>query len=206
MRHDLSTRHSARVLIVLVTIWSSALLAQQRQPLDPLTPEERREAERIARADERVRKLLGPGGRVNYVEFLALKSGSDSDEPSPHAEVLLLRDDAQYGVRALVQLGEKRAVVSVQRVEESTVPMTEIELQSAARLAAENAEVRAVLGTQLADLQVEGLRIFTNDKRDPCFAQRCVRLLYRMGRDYVSDPIVIVNLSKPTVLVERRKR
>jgi Cu2+-containing amine oxidase len=196
----------ARILLLVVTIWPGVAFAQQPEPLDPLTQEESREAERLARADQRVRDLLGPGGRLNYLEFLALKSTTESDQPRRHAEVMLLRDDSRYGVRAIVQLGTGAAVVSVQRVEESNVPMTDIELQSASRLANENAQVRSVLGAQLAQLQVEGLRVFTNDKRDPCFAQRCVRLLYRQGSDYLSDPVVIVNLSKPTVLVERRKR
>jgi hypothetical protein len=190
-------------LLVLAT---GSFFAQQPQPLDPLTADERSTAERVARADPKVRELLGAGGRANHIEFIALKSDTETAEPRRHAEVNLLRDDARYGVRVVVELGAKPIVVAVQRMDESNIPMTEIELQSAAKLASENATVRTILGDQLAKVQVEGLRVFTINKADPCFAQRCVRLLYRIDRDYISDPIVTVNLSKQTLLVERRKR
>ncbi len=190
----------------LLALATGALIAQQPQPLDPLTAEERSTAERVARADPKVRELVGTGGRANHIEFIALKSDTETAEPRRHAEVNLLRDDARYGVRVLVELGAKPIVVTVQRVDESNIPMTEVELESAAKLAGENATVRTLLGDQLAKAQVEGLRVFTINKADPCFAQRCVRLLYRLDRDYISDPIVTVNLSKQIVLVERRKR
>lgn len=92
--------------ILVLALWAAPALAQQQpEPLDPLTPEETREAERVARAETRVRDLLGAGGRVNHVGFLALKSDRDPDASARHAEVLMLRDDAQYGVRVLVRLG-----------------------------------------------------------------------------------------------------
>lgn len=194
------------VLLVVLAAGPPSVVAQQPQPLDPLTADERGAAERVARADPKVRELLGPGGRANHIEFIALKSGSEADEPRRHAEVNFLRDDTRYGVRVLVALGASPAVVAVQRVDESNIPMTEVELDSAAKLASQNEVVRSVLGDQLAKAQVEGLRVFTVDKKDPCFGQRCVRLLYRLDRDYFSDPIVTVNLSKQTVMVERRKR
>ena len=39
----------------------------------------------------------GHGGRVNYLEFIALKGPTDSEEPQRHAEVMLLRDQRPLG-------------------------------------------------------------------------------------------------------------
>jgi hypothetical protein len=195
------------VLALTVVLTSAALLGQetQTQPLDPLTDGERAEIERLVQADTRVRELVGAAARTNYVELLALKA-PDSDEPARHAEVLLLREDSRFGARVVVALGAKPAIVTVERVNESAVPMTDAELQSAAKLADANADVRRALSDQRERPVVEGLRIATQDKSDPCYAQRCVRLLYRFGSDYLSEPIVIVNLSKGSVQIQRRKR
>jgi hypothetical protein len=190
-----------------VLLASAVLLGQetQTQPLDPLTDAERAEIERLVQADPRVRDLLGSGGRTNYVELLALK-GREPDEVLRHAEVLLLREDSRYGARVVVNLAAKPAIVNVERVDESAVPMADAELQTAAKLAEANEEVRRALSEQRERPVVEGLRIVTSDKSDPCYAQRCVRLLYRFGSDYLSEPIVVVNLTKGSVQIQRRKR
>jgi hypothetical protein len=199
---------SAFVLALAVIVFpSGALLGQQSetQPLDPLTDGERAEIERLVHSEPRVRELLGPGARASYVELLALK-GRDPDEVLRHAEVLLLREDSRFGARVVVALGVKPTIASVERVNESAVPMTDAELQRAAKLADANADVRRALSDQREQPVVEGLRIVTTDKSDPCYAQRCVRLLYRFGSDYMSEPIVVVNLSKGSVQIQRRKR
>jgi hypothetical protein len=191
----------------VIMLASGALRGQQSdtQPLDPLTDSERAEIERLVQSDARVRDLVGAAPRTNYVELLAMKA-PDSDEPGRHAEVLMLREDSRFGARVVVRLGPSPAVVTVERVNESAVPMTDAELQVAAKLADANADVRRALSDQRERPVVEGLRIVTPDKTDPCYAQRCVRLLYRFGSDYLSEPIVVVNLSKGSVQIQRRKR
>ena len=198
---------STVVLAVTVMFASAVLLGQETppQPLDPLTDAERAQIERLVHADKRVRDLVGAAARTNYMELLAMKA-PDSDEPRRHAEVLLLREDSRFGARVVVELGPKPAVVTVERVNESAVPMTDAELQAAGKLADANADVRRALSDQREQPVVEGLRIVTQDKSDPCYAQRCVRLLYRFGSDYLSEPIVVVNLTKGNVQIQRRKR
>jgi len=172
--------------------------------LDPLTAEERKDAERLARSDERVRELLGERGRLSYVEFLPIKPADEAATTIPrHAEVVFSRLDADYGVRAVVAL-ESNSVVSADRVNGDNVPLTETDLEEAREIALQSAEVRSAVGTRMEQAKVEGLRILATDEKDPCFHRRCLRLMFKVGNDYLSEPIVIVNLSTNSVILDRR--
>lgn len=206
------SRHVAAFVMLSGTLVTASVAAAQPPPpqprglaLDPLTPVERRTAERVARADPRVRDLVGEGGRLSYVEFVAVKAEDEREAPARHAEVVFLRADAQFGVRALVSLQREPAVVAVDKIPEADVPMTAADLEMARKLALENAEVRAAGEARLAKATVEGLRIVATDDDDPCFRSRCVRLLFKIGRDYLSQPVVVVNLTKSSVTVERTR-
>lgn len=174
------------------------------QVLDPLSDAERKTAEQAALVDPRVRELLGERGRLSYVEFVALKSGDETAPAARHAEVVFSRLDADYGVRAVVVLDGGARVLSVDRIAGENVPLTQADLEDARKLALQSAELRGALGARAEKATVEGLRILATEESDPCYHRRCLRLMFKIGRDYLSEPIVIVNLSTGSVMLERR--
>jgi len=136
----------------LVGAWMfvSAVHAQaattRLRPLDPLTPAERNDAERIARADGRVRDLLGSGrSRLIYVEFLSVKSESGAPPTVRHAEVVFYRYDEDTGVRAVVNLTTK-AVTDAGRLDSGVVPLSLDEHREALTVAVRNPDVQQILG------------------------------------------------------------
>lgn len=114
-----STRHSGPrwcfAVLLGAALASSTAFAQTRVYLDPLTDEEPRLAEGVAREDARVRKLAGDGlVRLVYVELATLKVGGDKrrHDNGPrgrYAEVLLYRCDDDSSVLTLVDLAKRRA-------------------------------------------------------------------------------------------------
>ncbi len=189
---------------------------RQALPLDPLTPEERKLSEQIAREDSKVRELLGNRSQLVSIALLFLKpDGEQVAVPTKpvaidrHAEVLFRRED-EAGVRAVVNLS-KRSVVSV--------PLTPEDISQAAKFALADAELRTALGEELksytAAAEAPGartkqfaitvLRLFSKGEDDPCTKHRCVQLMFRRGRDYLSDTTVWVDLTERHVYVERGK-
>lgn len=215
--------------LLTITFTSVTVSAQPRvMPLDPLTPQEKEVAARIASEDARVKELLGAGRqRLIYVDFFALKPDDRSRAEEKdgrairigrHAEVLFYSYQSDQGARVIVDL-ERRAVSEVSRLDGDLVPLTFDDLVEARDIALRNSDVRGLLGadsqrfevlrqTSRYDQQprVEGLRLRTTDPNDPCYKQRCVYLLFRRGRVYVNTASVIVNLNSQTVRVERRRR
>ena len=186
----------------------SSAIAQATQPpqaLDPLSRDERALAERLARADSRAVELLGPEARLASLEFLAMK-GAATDAPVRHADALFARPDGDYGVRAIVRLGADAAVVEVQRVSASSVPMTQADIDQAWAIALADSAYTARLGRDVSRMRVEGLRIFSEDRTDPCAAGRCFYLIVRDGPYYVSGASVIVDLATRRVLPGRSPR
>jgi len=191
------------------------------QPLDPLTAAEKKTAEELALADARVAELLGSGThRTIYVEFLSLKSGGEgareAQNPIRGADVVFFQAEKDFGVRAIVNLGE-RSVEQVLRLESRQVPMTPQDLEEAFRLAVKDERVRKILGADADRYRIEGtpgagpaklrlivrgLRLETIDEKDPCSKDRCLQLFFRRGDAYLTDQ-VIVNLTTRQVMVER---
>jgi len=181
-------------------------------PLDPLTPEERRLAEQVTRADSRVKELLGSGQtKLILIDFFAIKPDDPARtreaERRPiqigrHAEVLFYRYEDDSGVRAVVDL-ERRAVREAERVSAERVPMSAEELEEAKALAARSEELRAKLGRALTEYRIGGMRYTPSDEKDSCARHRCMYLLFRRGDVWVTDPIVIVDLTSRTVRLER---
>jgi hypothetical protein len=217
------------VLALLVATRALAFQPPLRppQPFDPLTPAERKQAEDIARADARVKALLGTGRtRLVYVDFIAIKPAEPATTPdSPtapqrigrRAEVVFYRNDGDFGVRAVVDL-EQRAVQQVTRLESIEVPLNTEDLAEALALALRNDAVRALLGADAASFQVadtgrgagarnivRGLRVIAADNRDSCWQHRCVQLFFRRGNVHLVDT-VFVDLTTQQARVERGQR
>jgi hypothetical protein len=192
----------------------------QRLPLDPLTPEERAYAERVARADGRIKEILGETGvRLVSIEVAAIKpeSLSDAERMARHVEVILFRPEDQVGVKVLVNLQQK-SVVQVQKLNGAQVPLTADDLREAFELAQRHNEVEKMLGPSARSFQMQppgariavplenevtGLRVRGKNEEDPCTRHRCIELFFRRGSNYLSEQSVVVDLTEKKVYVER---
>ena len=200
--------------LVLVCFVGLALLfsprAYAQAPLDPLTVQEEHLAERIARADIRVKQLLGKGRTsLAAIEFLALKpekremSDDDYAKMGRHASVLFYRRDTHQAVRATVDL-TRGVVTDVTTESGDTAPISADQETEASQLVLQDPEVQLALGNQAAAYSVEVLKIVALEPSDPCFQQLCMRVFFRRGRSYRTDmPPLIVNLTKNKVFQEQ---
>jgi Cu2+-containing amine oxidase len=200
------------------------------QPLDPLTAEEKKVGEQVALEDSRVRELLGTGRRkLVSVSLFTLKPPSAERQPDTgkrpawlgrFAEVLFFRYEDESGVRAVVDL-DHRKVTEAGRVESRDVPLDDTDVAEALDLALRDSEATKALGKDASRFRgqaktaagvsagayvVQGQRILGAEKSDPCWSHRCLRLLFRKGDVYLSEPIVLVDLTAQKVTVERREQ
>jgi hypothetical protein len=210
---------------VMLSLLSAVGGAQAPLPLDPLTPGEQALADTVARADPRVREMLGRGSRLVYVEFLALKEpqrapGAEEAPPRRSAEVLFYVPERDQGVRVLVDLAARR-VVEQAPVPGQSVPLSAEEVAAAARLALADQRVVQLFGGRMPAFRVatapatrasadsariEGLRTVGATPRDPCYRRRCVALFFRVGNRYVHMNRVIVDLTGQRVIVQEGER
>ena len=224
----------ALTIVVLTTVTGKVtpgshllLPSQQALPLDPLTPEEIELAARIASADPRVKKELGPGRQqLIQIQFFALKSGGDSKtrpeqkplKPGRYAAVLFYRYDTDEGVNVVVDLTE-RSIGDITRLEGKAVPLALEEIRRAFALALLNRQVRTLLGPKASEFKVaglstaespqnrvEGLRVVATSPRDPCYRHRCIELHFRKREGYVPATSVMVDLSAQKVKVQKTVR
>lgn len=213
-------------LLVLIPSLLAATSAQERRPLDPLTDEEKRIAERTALADARVKELLGSSRpQLVSVELFVVKVSREQVETAAagrairmdrYAEVVFFRREGEFGVRAVVDL-TSRAVTEATRLPSQEVPMTQADVAEAWELAKRDSQVREALGADLgrfvvqppagprrAPYVVEALRIGATAEDDPCAKHRCLMLLFRRGAAYLVKPVITVDLSAQRVQVERK--
>jgi hypothetical protein len=170
-------------------------------------------AQRLTRADPRVRELVGQRKAiVGATAFIALKPESaevtrarGDIEPIRAAVVFLYVYEGDYGVRALIDL-PRSSVLRVDRLDHERIPFAAEEIATAQQLALRDERLRATLGRTLAETRVEWLGFTPPDERDPCFRHRCVQLLYRRGNAFLMRPIVIVDLTTQTVRLEEPER
>ena len=110
-------------------------------PLDPLTPEEKRTAERVARSDPHVKGLLSKQHRLAYVEFVAMKPDDEAKTreawPRPiqmgrYAEGVFYRDNDDFGFRVIVDLG-RQGVTHVGRIDRNQIPVPPKEFEGRSR-------------------------------------------------------------------------
>jgi Cu2+-containing amine oxidase len=202
---------------------ASMAMAQEKPqlPLDPLTPEEARAAERVVTQDARVRELVGGNGRVIYVQFIAVKQKSSTPqtpaEPSGRfAEVLLHIDPSGGGIHALVDLTAGR-VIDVVKVAEASVPIGVSDVELAAQIALADPALQRLLGERAKSFHVltgpvtadnangdiiEGLHTIGASPNDPCTTHRCVVLLFSSGGRYLfSEQQITVDLTSRKLML-----
>jgi len=184
---------------------SAAYAQPESQALDPLSSEEKAIAEKLVRADRRARELLGERATLASIEFLAMK-GRGADDALRHADLLFARPDTEYGARAIVRLGAAPSIVEFTRLDRKSVPMTDADVQEVWRTALADPAYKGRLPRDPGGLKPEALRIYTEDRKDPCFSGRCFYLIVRDGDYYVSNASVTVDLATKRILPERSPR
>jgi hypothetical protein len=165
-----------------------------------LTPEEQRLARELATPAAQRFATRGPFYLV-AIERLRDKAAEDADSTARFAVVTHYRYDGDVAIRSVVDLA-RRAVVRTDSAPHRPTPLASEELDQARRLALENAAVRAALGARADQVMVEALVLRTSSPRDPIYGHRVVRLLFRVGADYLREPMVLVDLHTSTVTIE----
>ncbi len=92
------------------------------------------------------------------------------------------------------------------------VRLSEEEMEEVRALVLENREAQTAIGEALSasglsreDVAIEGLIVRTRDAKDPFHGRRIVRALIRIDRDYLHEPLVIVDLTAREVSIERAR-
>ncbi len=198
--------------------------ATERGALDPLTPDEERAAERIARGDNRVKEIFGEREvRLVSATPVLIKQGGSPEKIDVHQrviEVVLFRPEPEIGARVLVNLAQN-SVANVERLDSRQVPFTPDDLKDAFQLALREPQVQKALGSEAQSFHVQGQRnappaeasenlvsglpLRSSDPKDPCSKHRCLQLFFRRGTDFLSEPVVTVDLTAKHVSAERSK-
>ena len=202
-RHGVFLLFSLCVITLCCTRTVTAAAQTPAQALDPLSAEEKAIAEKLVRGDQRARELLGERATLASIEFLAIKGRRGADDAVRHADLLFARPDTDSGARAIVRLGTAPAVVEFTRVDRKSVPMTDADVQEAWKIALADPTYRRRLTRDPGGLIPEALRIYAEDRQDPCFSGRCFYLIVRDGDYYVSNASVTVDLATKRILPER---
>jgi hypothetical protein len=203
---------------------SEQMAASERGALDPLTPDEETAAERIARSNNRVKEIFGEREvRLVSATPVLIKRGEALEKIDVRQrviEVVLFSPEAEVGARVLVNLAQN-SVANIERLDSRQVPFTPDDLRDAFQLALRDPQVQKALGSEAQSFHVQGQRnappatasenlvsglpIRSSDPKDPCSKHRCLQLFFRRGTDFLSEPVVIVDLTAKHVSVERRK-
>ncbi len=198
---------------------------EQRGALDPLTPQEQTEAERIARSDARVKQLFGESNvRLVTAVPVIIKQGDGPEKIDVHqrtVEVVLFRPEGEVGARVVVNLHQNQ-VTGVQRLQAQQVPFTSDDLNDAFQIALRTPEVVQALGPEARSFrpqsqrpepeaaapenEVTGLPVRSSDPKDPCYKHRCMELLFRHGADFLSMSVEVDLTAKHATLVRRQSR
>lgn len=94
-----------------------------------------------------------------------------------------------------------RQVFDVDSIANLPTALSAAELERARRLALDDTRVVSALGQYVDSVTVEGLVLHAPTAEDRFFGKRVVTLLFRVGRDYVKTPDVIVDLTDEEVMV-----
>jgi hypothetical protein len=117
------------------------------------------------------------------------------------ARITHYRYDGDLSIFTLIDVSAQSAR-RMDVVPHHPVPFSNEEYEAAAGLALADRRVRSLLGERLTQVQVEGLALRTSDPADRYFGHRVLRLMFKLGHDYLTRPIAVVDLTAQTVVVD----
>ena len=138
---------------------------------------------------------------VTNVDLVRDKA-DDAESEERLAMVTHYRYEGDLAIQTLVNLTEKK-VVSLESIPHLPTPLVAQEFSLARELALSRADVKQALEEYRDRLNVEALVVRTASEDDPLFGHRVVRLLFRVGQDYLSTPIVMVDLTEKKVIIQQ---
>lgn len=138
------------------------------------------------------------------VDLVRRKGRGDLELP-PLYRVRHYRYSDDAAITSLVDLRTGRIAEQVEE-RHAAVPLSAAELDEARALAMRDPQVARALAPHRKAIVAEPLVVRTSDPEDPWFGRRVVRLLFRVGRAYISEPLVYVDLTRREVITERAHR
>lgn len=190
--------------LMLLLVCASTISCQPRgRDLGPseyaLSPDERRLAAEIASQTDTLRAFAG-GERVYLTEVEFFR---DKDEVGGEARRALVSHYRYRGdVTLLTEVDLKsRSVVRQESLAHVPTPLSNEEFERAKQLALADPEVLQAIAAHRNRLKIEPL-VSRASEGDSLYGHRVVRLLFRVGVDYLTRPIVHVDLTAGRVLTE----
>jgi hypothetical protein len=158
-------------------------------------------ARSVAEGSARLRAYLAQPRTIFIGVDLIRRKGDDDRDLPPLYRVQHYRYADDSVITSIVDLDGGRVA---EQIEERNVPvrLTEGELIEARELAFADRRVAEAIGQYRERLVVGPLVVRTSDRADPWFGRRIVRLLFRLGADYLSAPIVFVDLTRRQVIIQ----
>jgi len=166
-----------------------------------LSIEEQELARQLAESSARVQSLVKGPTYFTGVELLRVKQDDDTSSAERHAVVSHFRYEGNLTILTYVDLSKKE-IVGVESVENVPARLSLEEFEIAKGLALSDPRVKEQLGSDMNGIVTEPLVVHSASPEDPMFGRRLVRLLFRIDRDYLSKPIVIVDLTDRKVIIE----
>ena len=198
----MSPHHSIPLAVLLFGSIIPSLASAQAG----LSAEERETATSIA---EGLLSRAGPlAQRRIYpvrAELFREKAAEEAGVEARQALVTHYQYQGDLAILTFVNLRDRR-VIRQDTIAHLPVPLSPAEFEQARELALMDSAVARELAPYRDRLVVEPLVLRTSDPNDPLAGQRVVRLLFRVGPDYLRRPIVTVNLSTREVLIEDQPR
>ena len=172
----------------------------------PLSEEEQRRAVAIAeRGTETARFLAAGRNVVADVELVRDKALEEAGRQDRLASVTHYRYAGDLTIQTLVNITDEQ-VLDVRTAEHRPTPLTVEEVERAKSLAFDDPDVRSALPVPVERIVAEPLLTTAGSPDDPLFGRRVVRLLFKVGRDYLAQPVVLVDLTSERVIVEPPQR
>jgi hypothetical protein len=192
MHHDVAR---SLILAGLLAAGPATVAAQRTEPPDTLTAEERALAFRLA--EEAVAPLRTRAPMYLVASELIRPKGDEARQ----ALITHYRYDGDLAILTTVDFG-RRQVVALDTVPHLVVPIVAEEVERARELALADPRVSRAVAPYRGELQVEAIQSRAASADDPLFGRRVVRLLFRVRRGWLDDPVVHVDLTAGRVLVE----
>lgn len=150
----------------------------------------------------RSRSLSADTGPVELTEVRALKEKPGSKKgASRTAMAYFYKYAGNVGVISYVDLDNGKLL----RIEERphlAIPFSPNEIKRAIELAEKNPQVAAKIAQDPENTRLETLPAPTMDSNSPMFHHRVTRILIQRGKNYLSKPIVYVDLTDNKVYVQ----
>ncbi|MEA3015952.1 MAG: hypothetical protein QOI38_674 [Sphingomonadales bacterium] len=189
-------------LLFSASLASGQVDQQRESAADDVAPAVAQRARSIAEGSPQMRNFLAAPRTVFIgVDVVRGKDDDGGREPAPLHRVRHYRYGDDTTVTSLVDVRSGR-VVEQTEARNAAVPLSVGEFEEARALALADRRVMAAVGSLRERLVVEPLVVRTSDASDAWHGRRVVRLLFRVGADYLSNPVVHVDLTSRQVIVQ----